>query len=51
MRRETLAEIAKPLSSVALTASFLALPHMDTNDGQSVFCYRSYFPSPFAAVY
>jgi hypothetical protein len=49
--REEFAEIAKPLSSIALRASFLALPHTDTNDGQTVLCYRSYFPAAMAAVY
>jgi len=34
-----------------LRASFLALPFIDTNDGQSVVCYRSYFPAGTAAVY
>ena len=43
--------ISKPLASVTLHASFLALPFTDTNDGQSVLCYRSYFPAAMAAVY
>ena len=49
--REDLAAIEKPLSAIALRASFLALPYTDTNDGQSVLCYRSYFPAAMAAVY
>jgi hypothetical protein len=49
--RENFAEIEKPLSSVTLHASFLALPYTDTNDGQAVLCYRSYFPAAMAAVY
>lgn len=49
--REGLAAIEKPLSAVSLRASFLALPFTDTNDGQAVLCYRSYFPSGMAAVY
>lgn len=49
--REAFEEIARPLSSVGLHASFLALPFVDTNDGQSVLCYRSYFPATMAAVY
>ena len=49
--REDLAAIEKPLSAVSLRASFLALPFTDTNDGQAVLCYRSYFPSGMAAVY
>jgi hypothetical protein len=49
--REDFAEIARPLSAVSLHASFIALPFTDTNDGQTVLCYRSYFPAPMAAVY
>jgi len=49
--REDLAAIAKPLSAVSLRASFLALPFTDTNDGQTVLCYRSYFPAGMAATY
>ncbi|HEV2470588.1 MAG TPA: hypothetical protein VGS78_15465 [Candidatus Sulfotelmatobacter sp.] len=49
--REGLAEIAKPVSAVALHASFLALPFVDTNDGQTVLCYRSYFPAAMAGMY
>jgi hypothetical protein len=29
----------------------VALPFTDTNDGQTVLCYRSYFPAAMAAVY
>jgi hypothetical protein len=50
-RREDFAEVARPLSIVALHASFLALPYTDPNDGQTVLCYRSYFPAAMAAVY
>jgi hypothetical protein len=49
--REDFPEIASPLASIALHASFIALPFTDTNDGQPVLCYRSYFPAPMAAVY
>ncbi len=49
--REEFAVIEKPLSAISLRASFLALPYTDTNDGQSVLCYRSYFPAAMAAVY
>ncbi len=49
--REDFAEIFTPLASVALHASFIALPFTDTNDGQTVLCYRSYFPASMAAVY
>jgi len=49
--REEFAEIATPLMLVGLHASFIAFPFTDTNDGQSVLCYRSYFPGAMAAVY
>jgi len=49
--REQFAAFAKPLSTIALHASFLALPFVDTNDGQQVLCYRSYFPAAMAAAY
>jgi hypothetical protein len=49
--RETWAEFAKPLSAIALRASFLALPYTDPNDGQTVLCYRSYFPAVQAQAY
>lgn len=49
--REELAVIAKPCSAIALKASFVALAYNDTNDGQSVLCYRSYFPAGMAAAY
>jgi hypothetical protein len=49
--REDFDEIARPLSSLGLHASFIALPFTDTNDGQTVLCYRSYFPAAMAAVY
>lgn len=49
--REGVTEIAKPLSALSLRGSFLALPFVDENDGQTVVCYRSYFPAAMAAVY
>jgi len=49
--REEFAAIDKPLSAISLRASFLALPYSDPNDGQTVLCYRSYFPAPMAAAY
>ena len=50
-QREEEVEIAKPIASLALRAAFLAMPHVDENDGQTVVCYRSYFPAPMAAIY
>jgi hypothetical protein len=49
--REEFSRIEPPLTSVSLRASFIALPYTDTNDGQTVLCYRSYFPASMAAVY
>jgi hypothetical protein len=42
---------AVSLAAVSLRASFLALPTTDPNDGQTVLCYRSYFPAAMAGVY
>jgi hypothetical protein len=50
-QREHTVEIAKPLTALALHAAFQAMPHVDENDGQTVVCYRSYFPALMAAVY
>jgi hypothetical protein len=49
--QEDFAEIGKPVAAISLRASFLALPYVDPNDGQTVLCYRSYFPAGMAAVY
>lgn len=49
--RECYTEIFRPITSVSLHASFIALPYTDTVDGQMVSCYRSYFPAAMAAVY
>ena len=50
-QRETQVEVAKPIAALALHAAFQAMPHVDENDGQTVLCYRSYFPAAMAAVY
>jgi hypothetical protein len=49
--REEFASIVKPLETVSLRASFLALPFTDVNDGQAAVCWRSYFPAAMAGVY
>jgi hypothetical protein len=49
--REEFAAIQRPMSAISLRASFQALPYTDTNDGQTVLCYRSYFPTAMAAAY
>jgi hypothetical protein len=50
-QREEEVEVSKPIAAVALRAAFMAMPHVDENDGQTVVCYRSYFPAAMAAVY
>ncbi len=49
--REEYESIASPIDFMGLRASFLALPYVDGNDGQTVLCYRSYFPAAMAALY
>ena len=49
--REDEVEMASPVAAWALHAAFQAMPHVDENDGQTVLCYRSYFPAAMAAVY
>ncbi len=49
--REDNIAISKPIGALALRAVFVALPHIDENDAQSVVCYRSYFPAALAAIY
>lgn len=49
--REQSQEIASPLFTPMLHVSLQALPVTDPNDGESVLCYRSYFPAASAAVY
>jgi hypothetical protein len=51
VQREQPAEIAKPVSALALHAAFTAMPYTDENDGQTALCYRSYFPAPQADLY
>ena len=47
---ETLTAVAKPLERAMLSASFRALPFVDANDGQEVFCFRTYVPGPNATI-
>ena len=49
--REARLELAAPLFSHMLHASLRALPSTDDNDGETVLCYRSYFPAASAAAY
>ena len=43
-------EIAAPLFSNLLHAKLRAMPSVDPNDGETVLCYRSYFPAKTAMV-
>ena len=43
-------ELAGPLFSHKLHVSLRALPTTDHNDNETVLCYRSYLPAPFAGV-
>jgi hypothetical protein len=47
---EILSALQRPLERVMLSAAFRALPVVDAVDGQMVFCFRTYVPSPFATV-
>jgi len=47
---ETQQAFAAPLFSHQLHVSLRALPTMDSNDNETVLCYRSYFPAANAAV-
>ena len=51
VEREGALEIASPLRSMVLHASFSAMPYADENDGRTVLCYRSYFPALAAGAY
>ncbi len=44
-------EWTAPEFNTMLHASLRALPTSDANDGETVLCYRSYFPAVYAAVY
>jgi hypothetical protein len=49
--REEVVAIGSSLAAISLRASFVALPYSDPNDGQTVLCYRSYFPAGLAQAY
>ena len=44
-------EVAGPLFSNMLHAKLRAMPSVDPNDGETVLCYRSYFPAETAKVW
>jgi hypothetical protein len=48
---ETRQEFSPPLFGHMLHASLHALPTIDDNDNETVLCYRSYFPTPDAALF
>ena len=47
---ETSEALAAPLERIRLAGTFRALPVKDTNDGESVVCFRSYLPAAMRAV-
>jgi hypothetical protein len=47
---ETAETLAGPLERVRLAGAFRALPVKDTNDGETVLCFRSYLPGAMRAV-
>lgn len=49
--QEQALEIAAPLHAWSLRASFIALPHTDSNDNEQVVCYRSYVPAARAPAF
>jgi len=51
LQKEIAIAILQPLRALALHACFVALPCRDQADGETVVCYRSYFPTATAAVY
>ncbi len=50
-QKEESVAVADAVAALALRAAFRALPYTDGNDGQTVVCYRSYFPAVMAGVY
>jgi hypothetical protein len=48
---ETQFAIHESLGAIGLHAEFTAFSYMDPNDGETVVCYRSYFPAPLAGLY
>ncbi len=47
---ETVETLAGPLARVRLAGAFRALPVKDSNDGETVLCFRSYLPGAMRAV-
>ncbi len=43
-------EIEAPLFCTMLHSKLRAMPSTDPNDGETVLCYRSYFPAKTAKV-
>lgn len=48
---ESRQDLASPLFGNMLHANLHALPTVDVNDDEAVLCYRSYFPTPDAALF
>jgi hypothetical protein len=47
---ETEDALASPLERIRLAGAFRALPVKDTNDGETVLCFRSYLPAALRGV-
>jgi len=47
---EAVGALAAPLESVRLAGAFRALPVKDSNDGETVLCFRSYLPAALRSV-
>jgi hypothetical protein len=47
---ETIEALAGPLERLRLAGAFRALPVKDTNDGETVLCFRCYLPGAMRAV-
>ncbi len=47
---ESEAKVAEPIRQMLLHAQFRALPVVDANDGERVYCFRTYVPSVNALI-
>ena len=47
---EVIDPLAAPLETIRLAAAFRTLPVKDTNDGETVLCFRSYLPAALRSV-
>jgi len=47
---EALDSLSVPLERIRLAGAFRALPVKDTNDGETVVCFRSYLPAALREI-